>query len=247
MFDSIYMIDYWAILLTVATLICVSGFAGFVVYEVFYYFSTSLTRKLDKIRDTEYPIEKLDQKRSGFMKASLIYVIGSIISSVIVVLAMNTLVEKWLNIISFMSNGYYPMDVFTAYLICSSTMIYVFITLARRGELEEPLNTVLAGDFSIFKKGEGKPAVKLNSDEPTSSTSSQQVPNPPAKKGLLPDWAGMIANLTKKKDKPKVIPPDVKKKMELTEEESLIIQQKRLDEAKMKEALRRTGIDNNGS
>lgn len=262
MFDVIYMIDYVAIGLTVATLVYLGITSGFVMHELYLKLTAGLKKSLDKIREIEVPMDvvagKTDKKRYAFTITSISYMIMILISAVAVVGITGQIGGMLVSSIAVNSNHYYSFDAYTFWIILLTTMIYVFIELAKRGELHEPLTEFLSRDIHLMKKKEGKPAGELNSDSPTSplqvpdpnalipnySGKYAQEPKVPTKPGksLIPDWAGMIANLTKKKDKPKAAPIEVKQKMELTEEERLIVEKMRIEEKLLQEALRKKGI-----
>ena len=267
MFDVIYMIDYVAIGLTVATLVYLGITAGFVIHEIYLKLTAGLKKGLDKVRDIEVTMEvvaeKKDKKKYDFTVTSISYMTMMLVLTSAIVAFTGMIGGMLVSSIAVNSNHYYAFDIYTFWIILLTTMIYVFVELAKRGELHEPLTKFLARDINPFKRKEGKPAEGLNSRSPTSPP---QVPDPnklipnysgkyaqeppePKKPGksLIPDWTGMFANMTKKKDKTKTAPTaDVKKKMELTEEERLIVEKMRIEEKLMQEALRKKGIGKNG-
>ena len=269
MFDVIYMIDYVAIGLTVATLVYLGITAGFVIHEIYLKLTAGLKKGLDKVRDIEVTMEvvaeKKDKKKYDFTVTSISYMTMMLVLTSAIVAFTGMIGGMLVSSIAVNSNHYYAFDIYTFWIILLTTMIYVFVELAKRGELHEPLTKFLARDINPFKRKEGKPAEGLNSISPTSPPQvpdptklipnysgkyAQEPPEPISakpKKSLIPDWTGMFANLTKKKDKPKQAPVlEVKKKMELTEEESLIIQKMRIEERMVQEALKKKGIGNNG-
>lgn len=269
MFDVIYMIDYVAIGLTVATLVYLGITAGFVIHEVYLKLTAGLKKGLDKIRDMEVPVDfvagKTDKKRYDFAVTSISYMTMILLCTVAVIGITGQIGGMLVSSIAVNSNHYYVFDIYTFWIILLTTTLYVFIVLARRGELHEPLTKFLSRDIQLFKRKEGKPVGVLNSDSPTlppqapdpnvliSNYSGGYAKEPPVPtkpgKSLIPDWTGMFANLTKKKDKPKTVTApiaEVKKKMELTEEERLIVEKMRIEEKLLQEALRKKGLGSNG-